>query len=116
MPENIGTRFAQTFSLWRDLESVYAYVYAGQHGEGLRQRHHWFLKEPHPGYVCLWVSEDRQPDTAEAVDRLERLYGAGPSADAFDFRRSFGPDGQPVSLRRDRARGHVEHDRPMSAD
>lgn len=36
------TRKIMTFSLWRDLESVFAYSYTGLHAEALRSRGEWF--------------------------------------------------------------------------
>lgn len=111
VPEDLAGHFAQTFSLWRDVESAYAYAYAGHHAEGLKQRHQWFRKEAHPGYVCWWVGPDHRPDTAEAVARIEQLHAAGPGPDAFNFRQAFDATGAPAMLDRDAIKQSVDRNR-----
>jgi hypothetical protein len=89
-----------TLSLWRSLESVNAFAYSGVHGEALRHRLEWFLKPEWPSYAAWWVADDHIPDWHEASQRLEHLHDHGPSPQAFDFRSSFGPDSEPITVRR----------------
>lgn len=90
----------RTLSLWADLESLFAFVYAGIHDHSLRQRQEWFIPPAWPVYVVWWVPGDHTPDWHEAVARHAHLHDRGPSPYAFDLRHPFGPDEQPVVLDR----------------
>lgn len=87
-----------TLSVWRDLESVYAFVYHGAHLEALKQRKEWFIEPEWPTYVAWWVADDHIPTWVEASDRHEYLHDNGPSFYAFDFKRPFDESGQPTVL------------------
>jgi hypothetical protein len=102
-------RLAQFYTLWRDLESVYAYAYNGLHAAALRQRKEWFVARPMLSYVIWWVDDDYIPSWQEACERYQRLHEAGASAEAFDFRHPFGADGQPTQLNRDLIKQHAAH-------
>ena len=39
---------AATLSLWDDVESVYAFTYAGFHAEVLKMRYDWFVEGDYP--------------------------------------------------------------------
>jgi hypothetical protein len=93
-----------TLSLWRTLESVNAFAYSGVHGESLRHRLEWFVKPEWPSYTAWWVADDHIPDWYEARERLEHLHDHGPSPQAFDFRRAFGADRDPIMVQRDAVR------------
>jgi hypothetical protein len=90
----------RTLSLWADVESVFAFAYAGVHAQALRQREEWFLPPAWPTYVAWWVPDDHTPDWHEAIERHEHLHDHGPSPYAFDFTHSFDPDGHPLVLNR----------------
>lgn len=94
------TQLAMTLSLWRDLESVVAFSYAGAHSEALSNRRQWFLRGPWPSFVAWWVSMDHQPDWGEAVERIDRLHAEGPTPFAFNFRQPFDAGGRPTKLKR----------------
>ena len=111
---DVGSRFAQTFSIWRDLEAVYAYAYNGRHAEGLKRRRDWFLEEAHPGYVAWWVAEDHRPNIAEAVTRIEKLHNEGPGAEAFNFTHPFDQSGRHARLSRDGVRTNVAQNKAMA--
>ena len=90
---------AMTLSLWRDLESVYAFSYqTPRHGEALRLRAEWFHKPDHPNYVAWWVADDHRPDFTEAARRIETLHFHGPTAEAFDFKQPFDAEGRPMRM------------------
>jgi len=79
----------QTLSVWRDIESVRAYVYSGGHLEALRKRADWMVKTVYPQYV-LWRRPGADtPLYAEGVARLEHLHAHGPTANAFTFVQRF---------------------------
>lgn len=91
---------ARTLSLWRDLESVYAYAYHGIHADALRQRKEWFVKPAWPTYVAWWVTDGAEPTWEEAAERLDHLHEHGPTPHAFTFRAPFDAAGRPTALRR----------------
>jgi len=97
---DLYAHLAHTFSLWRDLESVYAFAYADSHGEALRHRHDWFPDPKFPNYVAWWVADGHVPSVREATDRLEQLNAEGPTAAAFTFKVPFDADGAPAPLDR----------------
>ena len=69
-----------TLSLWRDVGSARAFVYAGLHRDALRHRQDWFLKGSWPGYV-LWDVEDAAvPRWTEGVAAYEGLARGDASA------------------------------------
>jgi hypothetical protein len=90
----------RTLSLWADVESVYAFAYAGMHANALSQRQEWFLQPAWPTYVAWWVPDDHIPDWHEATARHAHLHDHGPSPYAFDFTQPFGPEGNPIVLNR----------------
>jgi hypothetical protein len=104
----LHAQVAHTFSLWTDLESVYAYAYGPVHAEGLRLRRDWFREPDFPNYVAWWVADDHQPDTVEATQRLEQLRAVGPTPQAFNFKAPFDAAGQPTSLDRDLIKAKIE--------
>ena len=89
-----------TFSLWKDLESVYAFAYQGKHGDALKKRREWFIEPEWPTYVAWWVEDDHVPTWEEACQRLEHLHDNGPSPFAFHFKQTFNDKGQPTKLDR----------------
>ena len=91
------TREAVTLSIWRDIESVFAFAYAGVHLEALQKRGDWFEARHWPTYVAWWVADDELPTWTDAATRLDRLHAAGPTPDAFDFHHPFDPEGRPIA-------------------
>lgn len=90
---------ASTLSLWRDLESVYTFVYNGLHLEALKHRHEWFLKPEWPTYAVWWVDDNHTPTWAEACERLEWLHDHGPNPRAFNFKKPFDAAGESLPSR-----------------
>ena len=97
-------RASNTLSVWRDLESVFAFSYSGAHAEALSKRQEWFGPSEFPGYAAWWIPDDQEPTWAEAQDRFGRLCHAGPGLHAFDFKHALGPDGEPYQIDRDVAK------------
>jgi len=84
-------------SVWRDLDSLYAFTYKTVHSKLIRQRTAWF--EPVQGIANLalwWVEDAHQPDIAEAVAKMRQLKRNGPSSEAFTFAMPFSAEGTPV--------------------
>jgi hypothetical protein len=78
-------------SVWRDLESLSAYVYRSGHVELMRRRREWFDRMTEAFLVLWWVPIGHRPTVEEAIGRLELLRSRGASAEAFTFRQAFPP-------------------------
>lgn len=87
---------ASTISLWQSIEAVQNFVYTGLHSRALHQREKWFRAPAWPTFAMWWVEDNHTPTWTEASARLEHLHDFGPTAEAFTFRRAFGPDGLPI--------------------
>lgn len=80
-------------SVWRDVESLNAYVYNSAHVELMRRRREWFERMTEAYLVLWWVPQGHRPSIKEAVERLRLLRAQGPSEHAFTFRQPFPPPG-----------------------
>ena len=92
-PEN--ENMAVNLSVWKDVESLSAYVYRSAHVEIMRRRREWFEKMDQAFLVLWWVPKGHRPTVEEAKARLEILRRKGPSAEAFTFRQGFPPPDAP---------------------
>ncbi|MBC8280979.1 MAG: DUF3291 domain-containing protein [Chloroflexi bacterium] len=99
---------AATLSVWDDVESVYAFTYAGFHAEVLKMRDDWFVKGDWPAYVSWWIPDGETPIQAHGAERLEHLHDNGSTAYAFDFKAPFDADGQPLTMDRQKIQQNVE--------
>ncbi|MEM9667700.1 MAG: DUF3291 domain-containing protein [Pseudomonadota bacterium] len=84
-------------SVWRDIDSLFHYVYKTAHAKVMRDRADWFepLKDRH---LVLWyVPEGHIPSLEEANDCLQLLQANGPCPDAFTFDVPFTEAGVPIS-------------------
>lgn len=93
-----------SLSLWRDIESLMAFSYAGVHAEALKNARHWNVAQTWPPLVLFWVEAGQRPDWAEGVARLEALADKGASAHAFTFKQPFDAQGAPYRIHRDRVK------------
>jgi hypothetical protein len=91
---------ASTLSVWRDLQSVFDFVYSGLHLSALKERESWFKKPEWPTYACWWIDDAHIPTWREACNKLEHLHDHGASPHAFDFRTCFDAAGRPATLKR----------------
>lgn len=89
---------ASTISLWKDLPSVFQFVYAGLHLEAFKKRSQWFMKPEWPTYAIWWVDDDHIPKWAEASQKLEELHDNGPTPSVFDFKACFDEQGNQVKI------------------
>jgi hypothetical protein len=76
-------------STWASLDALADFVYRSGHTEVMRRRREWFERMAEAYLVLWWVPAGHRPRVTEAVDRLELLRVAGPSPDAFTFRRRY---------------------------
>jgi len=86
-------------SVWRDTDSLTAYMYQGRHREMLARRREWFERVQEVMVVLWWVPTGHRPSVAEAEERLLHLRANGPTPYAFTLRTSFPAQGaEPVPL------------------
>ncbi|MEZ5117260.1 MAG: DUF3291 domain-containing protein [Candidatus Nanopelagicales bacterium] len=84
-----GEDVVVNLSVWDSVESLRAWMYAGQHLELLRRRREFFVPLASHHLVLWWVPEAHRPDLDEAHLRLSMLDRLGPSAEAFTLQRVF---------------------------
>ncbi len=84
----MGEDVIVNMSVWRDPESLQAFVYRSDHVGVMRRRREWFEKMDI--YLVLWwVPRGHRPTAQEGIERLDLLRSRGPSADAFTFGKLF---------------------------
>lgn len=87
-----------TLSLWRDLESAFAFIYFGIHAEAMSHGREWFRKPAWPPLVLWWHSDEGVPQWAEGVRRHHHLHDHGPTSEGFTFAVPFDADGNSVRV------------------
>jgi hypothetical protein len=89
------TAVITNMSVWRDMESLAAFVYRTGHREIMRRRAEWFDRME--TYMVLWwVPAGHEPTVGEAKARLAHLAAHGPSPEAFTFSEPFPAPGEAV--------------------
>ncbi|MCH0538209.1 DUF3291 domain-containing protein [Streptomyces sp. MUM 203J] len=78
-------------SVWRDAESLKAFMYQGRHRELLARRHEFFERVREPMAALWWVPSGHRPTPAEAESRVLHLRAHGPTPYAFTLRDRFPP-------------------------
>jgi len=100
-----ANRCAITLTRWRDLESVYGFVFhTSAHASALRDRSQWFLHGDWPTSVAWWIEDDMVPTQPESLARYDMLAARGPGPMAFDLRHPFDVHGAPATIDRASAR------------
>jgi hypothetical protein len=89
-----------SLSLWKDIESLMAFAYAGVHAEALKHARNWNQKGDWPPLVLWWVVAGQRPDWQQGADKLEWLHDHGPSPQAFTFKQPYDPDGAAYAIDR----------------
>ncbi|MFJ3620029.1 DUF3291 domain-containing protein [Streptomyces iakyrus] len=80
-------------SVWRDADSLTAYMYQGRHREMLARRREWFERVEEAMVTLWWVPAGHRPTVAEAESRLLHIRTHGPTPYAFTLRTQFPPQG-----------------------
>jgi len=83
-------------SVWRDRDSLFAYVYGSAHTPFLARRNEWFHMPAKGTMVLWWVPAGHRPTLDEGAKRLDYLREHGPSAQAFTFKYAFDTAGDPI--------------------
>lgn len=76
-------------SVWRDLESLKAFVYTGNHLFALKSNKNWFKKLDGRVYALWWIKAGELPTIELAKSKLDLINAIGPSSAAFDFSTCF---------------------------
>jgi len=93
----MGEDIIVNMSVWRDPESLQAFVYRSDHAGVMRRRREWFQKMEL--YLVLWwVPRGQRPTPEEGIARLNLLRSGGPSEDAFSFGKLFSPPGSDARI------------------
>lgn len=82
-------RLLINISVWRDVESLSAFVYRSDHSGIMRQRRQWFVPFQGSFQALWWVPAGHRPDAIEGFGRLWLLDRYGPSQQAFGFKSAF---------------------------
>lgn len=89
-----GDDMLVNLSVWRDVQSLRAFVFSSAHVEIMRKRREWFQRMTEAYVVLWWLPRDELPTIEEAARRLAMLRRDGPGASAFTFRTAYpAPDG-----------------------
>ncbi len=84
----MGEDMIVNMSVWRDAESLQAFVYRSDHVGVMRRRREWFEKMDI--YLVLWwVPCGHRPTPEEGIERLNLLRSRGPGTEAFTFGNQF---------------------------
>jgi hypothetical protein len=86
-----GPIYIVNLSLWKDYESLHAFVYRSPHGYFTKHRRRWFDRVEGPAFVLWWVREGHLPDLQEGRSRLGLLRRYGPGPRAFSVPTSVRP-------------------------
>lgn len=90
--------FLVNMSVWKNLESLFDYVYRSDHRAFMVRRREWFAKPEGPYLVLWWVEEGHIPGVEEGLARLRYLAEHGPTPYAFTFKTVFPEVAAPVDL------------------
>ena len=89
-------RMIVNISVWRDLDSLFAYVYRTDHLQVMAQRRQWFEKPAGAFMALWWLPEGVLPRVEEGLERIALLDRLGPTPQAFTFKQPFDVRGRPV--------------------
>jgi hypothetical protein len=84
-----GDDILVNLSLWRDIDTLAAFVYRSFHGQMLRRRDEWFHPATEAMTVLWWVPSGHIPTAQEAAERLATLRREGATAAAFTLHQRF---------------------------
>ncbi|MEX0696986.1 MAG: DUF3291 domain-containing protein [Dongiaceae bacterium] len=76
-------------SVWASPEALYEFAYKTVHRRFVQRRKEWFELFGAQYLSLWWVEEGHRPEIGEGQRRLAHLERYGPTAWAFNFRRSF---------------------------
>ncbi len=78
-------RTASTLSVWRDVESLSAFVWKTIHKRFYDRKGEWFDPQGNGNFVMWWVPKGHRPSISEAMARFKHLETHGDSDHAFGW-------------------------------
>ena len=84
-------------SVWESVENLKRYTYRNLHGDFFRKRREWFRSAQRPSVVLWWIEAGEIPTVQEALRRFGKIWEAGPSPEAFNFKSVFDATGKRLS-------------------
>ena len=84
-----GSDVLVNMSIWKDVESLYNFVYKTVHSKIMSRRKEWFHRVEEAYTVLWWAAEAEIPSLDEAKSKLELLKSRGPTAAAFSFKQTY---------------------------
>ncbi len=82
-------------SVWKNLDSLKAFVYRSSHATVFSERERWFEKPTVAHQALWWIPAGHIPSLEEGNIRLERLRSAQPTRFAFTFTHAFAAPPEP---------------------
>lgn len=76
-------------SVWKDMDTLFDYVYKSAHVEIFKRRKEWFQKMDSMYMVMWYVPAGKIPSVEEALERLIYLREHEATPYAFTFKKSF---------------------------
>jgi hypothetical protein len=73
----LGDNVIVNMSVWKDVESLHAYVYPSDHAQIISRRNEWFQRMKEAYTVLRWVPQELRPGVDEALDRKARAARSG---------------------------------------
>ena len=90
-----------TLTVWKSLQSLYLFTYAGKHSQALRNRNKWMEPDygKHSSYVVWWTEKVKDVSWEEAFKRYHYYLEHKATPFAFDLKQAFGESGKPRILK-----------------
>jgi hypothetical protein len=86
-----GIGMVANLSIWRDIESLRAFMECPEHAAVMKRRNEWFVPMAAATFVLWWIPAGYIPNFMEGQERLTDLYRCGPCLAAFDLDAVFPP-------------------------
>ena len=78
-------------SVWKNVDTLYKYVYESAHVVNLKKRREWFERLTEMHMALWWIPAGHIPSPAEAIERLTHIREKGDTPYAFGFKKRFTP-------------------------
>jgi len=95
--EGHGPMTLVNMSVWKDIKSLFHFVYKTAHTKVMQGKRDWFTPIPREHMVLWWVEDGHIPDLDEAKAKLELIRANGSAPEAFSFALPFDENGKPIA-------------------
>ncbi len=76
-------------SVWKNIDTLFAYVYKSNHVEVFKRRKEWFEKMKEMHMAFWYIPAGHLPSVDEATERLNYIRQHGETPYAFTFKKRF---------------------------